>query len=363
MDVKETNLKILIVNAGNEFGGGKTHMIFLAQALRQVGHDAQMLVFEEGPVSISAEEKGIPWILVKQKSQTDFSVRNQVRDFINKNNFDVVHTHGARANLFINLVHKKITARWVTTVHSDPYVDFPNTVIGKIQTFLNINSIKKADKILLISQYIGDILADKGVSKNRMQEIFNAIIFDKQVSKTQKHRPMSMLMAERLEPVKDPFLVLKALTKIDFDYHLTIVGSGTLQDSMQEFIDKYNLSSKVTLAGYQKELADYYRQADLFVLSSYSEGFPTVLLEAANYGIPSITTDSGSSEKMVPENAGWVIKAHDLQNMVKSMNVAHEKWEHDELRQMGKNAYKYNSERYSAEQLAQVMLGVYKNND
>lgn len=356
-------MKILIVNAGNEFGGGKTHMIFLAQALIQLGHDAQLLVFEEGPVSISAAENEIPWTLIKQKSQKDFSIRNKVKNFINDNKFEVVHSHGPRANLFINLVHKNIAARWVTTVHSDPYVDFPNTIMGKIQTFLNIHSIKNADKILLISQYIGDILANKGISESKMQEIFNAIIFDKEVPSSTKHEPMMMLMAERLEPVKDPFLLLNALTQVDFDYHLIIIGSGSLQDSMQEFINEHNLNSKVELAGYQKNIKQYYQQSDLFVLSSYSEGFPTVLLEAANYGIPSITTDSGSSEKMVPEGTGWVIHSRDLQNMIKSLHAAHESWEQDKLREMGQKAYKYNSKQYSAEQLAQVMLGVYRDND
>lgn len=356
-------MKILIVNAGNEYGGGKTHMIFLAQALRQQGHDAQIMVFEEGPVSIGAQDAGVPWNLIKQKSQKDFSILKKLKNFINENNFEVVHTHGARANLFVNLVHKKINARWVTTVHSDPYVDFPNGLMGKIQTSLNIWSIKQADKILLISGYIGDILAKKGVKQTQMLEIFNAIIFDDEMPKTVRHEPMKMMMAERLEPVKDPFLALKALKELSFDYEMHIVGSGTLEEEMQKYIDENGLSKKVFLEGYHKNVAPFYKNSDLFVLSSYSEGFPTVLMEAANYGLPSLTTDSGSSAKMVPEGTGWVIKSHDLKAMISSMNLAYEKWQNDELRSMGQAAFKYNSKNYSSQQLATVMLGEYRDDN
>lgn len=356
-------MKILIVNAGNEFGGGKTHMLFLAQALRQQGHDAQILVFEEGPVSIGAQDAGIPWNIIKQKSQKDFSILKKLKNFINDSNFEVVHTHGARANLFINLVHKKINARWVTTVHSDPYVDFSDSIMGKLQTSLNIWSIKKADKIFLISGYIGDILADKGVPRKQMLEIFNAIIFDEESPKTKRHEPMKMMMAERLEPVKDPFLALNALKELDFDYEMHIVGSGTLENKMQQYIDDNSLNNKIFLEGYHKDVTPFYKNSDLFVLSSYSEGFPTVLMEAANYGIPSLTTDSGSSAKMVPEGTGWVIKSHDLEAMIASMKLAHEKWEQDELRSMGQKAFKYNSENYSSQQLAAVMLGEYRDDN
>ena len=80
------------------------------------------------------------------------------------------------------------------------------------------------------------------------------------------------------------------------DLHLLLVGDGPLRASLQDDVRRRRLDDRVTFAGSKApaELPDWYRAADLFVLSSWSEGLPNVLREAVACGRPFVSTDVGS---------------------------------------------------------------------
>ncbi|TXT25614.1 MAG: group 1 glycosyl transferase, partial [Planctomycetota bacterium] len=80
------------------------------------------------------------------------------------------------------------------------------------------------------------------------------------------------------------------------DLQLLLVGDGSLRASTQDDVRRRKLDDHVTFVGAKSpvELPDWYRAADLFVLSSWSEGLPNVLREAVACGRPFVSTDVGS---------------------------------------------------------------------
>ena len=80
------------------------------------------------------------------------------------------------------------------------------------------------------------------------------------------------------------------------DLQLLLVGDGPLRSSVQDDVRRRGLGDHVTFVGSKSpaELPDWYRAADLFVLSSRSEGLPNVLREAVACGRPFVSTDVGS---------------------------------------------------------------------
>ena len=79
-------------------------------------------------------------------------------------------------------------------------------------------------------------------------------------------------------------------------YSLVIIGGGLLQESLQERINSLNMSNFIHLLGRKNrdDLIDLYNQSEIFVLSSISEGFPKVLLEAISCGCGIVSTDVGA---------------------------------------------------------------------
>jgi glycosyltransferase involved in cell wall biosynthesis len=104
-----------------------------------------------------------------------------------------------------------------------------------------------------------------------------------------------MLCVGRLVPAKGQHILLEAcilLKKEGVRFQLTFVGDGPDRDSLEQFSALAGLNDMVTFTGAlgQDKVRDYYDKADLFVLASFAEGVPVVLMEAMAKEIPVIST-------------------------------------------------------------------------
>jgi glycosyltransferase involved in cell wall biosynthesis len=103
-----------------------------------------------------------------------------------------------------------------------------------------------------------------------------------------------ILFVGRLMVQKGIFELLDAMAQVRATTRcrLVIAGDGPARAEAQDRIAALGLTGSVALAGYLAgaDLDSAYRAADIFVLPSYSEGFPTVLLEAMSEGLPIVTT-------------------------------------------------------------------------
>lgn len=354
-------MKILQVNAGTESGGGRTILINLLKALKKQKIDTQLIVFEKGPVSDWTQKADIPTTIMNQEGRMDLRVAGRLRKFINDNHIDIVNTHGPRANFIMGLIHKHVAAKWIVTVHSDPFIDFANNTKGNFLTKLNTAAIKKADHLILITPRFKSVLMDLGIAENKMTPIFNAMEFSAECPQTVHHEIFSITNVARLMPVKNQKLLLQTLAKVDFNFQLRIVGDGELENELKNLAKKLDLEQKVEFVGFQDDTMPYYQAADIFVLTSNSEGFPLVLLEAANQGIPAISTDVGSCDWIVKDDTGWIVAPGNSSQLTKALTAAYEKWQQDQLRPMGQKFYQYCSQHFSSANLATALMKIYQN--
>jgi glycosyltransferase involved in cell wall biosynthesis len=122
-----------------------------------------------------------------------------------------------------------------------------------------------------------------------------------------------VLFVGRLIRAKGIFDLVRALPDVlaQTDCQVVIVGEGDHERELRDEIKRLHLEKHVTLTGYLTgpELIDRYREATIFVLpTSWDEGFPTVLAEAMDAGLPIVTTRlRGAADHLVPnENALFV---------------------------------------------------------
>jgi glycosyltransferase involved in cell wall biosynthesis len=105
----------------------------------------------------------------------------------------------------------------------------------------------------------------------------------------------TLLFVSRLIQEKGILDVVEALAIVRerVPAHLTVVGTGPDSPAVEERISALGLSEAATVAGYlsPSSVGELYRTADVFVLPTYwIEGFPTVIAEAMDAGLPIITT-------------------------------------------------------------------------
>lgn len=86
---------------------------------------------------------------------------------------------------------------------------------------------------------------------------------------------------------------------------LLILGDGPLKEHLSKTIDELGLKMYVDLVGYVKNPFKYYKNADVFVLSSYVEGLPNVLVEAMMCGCTPVATDCPTGPREVLQNGKY----------------------------------------------------------
>jgi glycosyltransferase involved in cell wall biosynthesis len=111
--------------------------------------------------------------------------------------------------------------------------------------------------------------------------------------------PLHVLSVGRIDPEKNPFLLVDALALLrerSPRWRLRIVGTGSLVEPLADRVRKLGLGPAVDLLGYVPNgpaLWDIYRSSRVFLLVSWTEGVPIVLLEAEAAGLPIVATDVG----------------------------------------------------------------------
>ncbi|SHE37255.1 glycosyltransferase family 4 protein [Clostridium fallax] len=146
------------------------------------------------------------------------------------------------------------------------------------------------------------------------------------------------------------------LSKRNSHWTLKIVGDGELKADISKMVKDYGLEDRVKLVPFDTNIKKYYKRASIFAMSSISEGFPMVLLEAMAEGLPCIAFNiKDCFEDMIKNNEnGFLIEPFNEEKYVESL----EKIINDEnkLKEFSLNAKK-NVEKYSLGNIA----GIWKN--
>lgn len=132
---------------------------------------------------------------------------------------------------------------------------------------------------------------------------------------------LELLCVGRLVPSKGQYILLAAvkhLVKYYPNIRLRFVGEGPDRQGLERAIASNRLGRWVTLEGSvnQDRIRDYYRQADIFVLPSFAEGIPVVLMEAMAIEIPCVSTVvAGIPELIRNEIDGILVPPSDDQEL------------------------------------------------
>ncbi|EAL3516942.1 glycosyltransferase family 4 protein [Campylobacter coli] len=140
------------------------------------------------------------------------------------------------------------------------------------------------------------------------------------------------------------------------DWTLTIVGDGELKTTIEQKIKAYELENSVILKPFTKEIEKEYLQTSIYVMTSYFESFGMVLIESANYSIPSISFDIHSGPKEIIENkkSGFLIEDGNLQEFADKICLL---MDNENLRkQMGQNAKEKIQNEFSKEIIMQKWI-------
>ncbi|EAH4572139.1 glycosyltransferase family 4 protein [Campylobacter sp. 2352 PW] len=137
------------------------------------------------------------------------------------------------------------------------------------------------------------------------------------------------------------------------EWTLTIVGEGEFKNTIENKIKEYKLENSIILKSFTKDIEKEYLQSSIYIMCSYWEGFGMVLVESANYAIPSIAfnVDTGPSDIIENGKSGYLIEDGNLQEFANKLCLL---MDDENLRkQMGQSAKENISHNFSKEKVMQ----------
>jgi glycosyltransferase involved in cell wall biosynthesis len=171
------------------------------------------------------------------------------------------------------------------------------------------------------------------------------------IKSNESNSPFKVLFVGRLVAQKNLFFLLKIASEIikkDQSIMFDIVGNGTLRQELEDECISLKIKNNVIFHGEiaNSDLPKFYQYADLFILTSYYEGFGRVIIEAGAYKLPVLSTKITGPEDIIQDRFnGYLFEINDWKGFVEIIILL--KNNPEKRTTMGLNNFNLVNERYS----------------
>jgi glycosyltransferase involved in cell wall biosynthesis len=196
---------------------------------------------------------------------------------------------------------------------------------GFFRKYITKKIIQKTKAIFVISDKLKYSMMSHGLLGN-YESINNTVdtsIFKPQDSTFNKNNELQLLhissLVNREKNIIGIIDIIGELVTKKINVKLTIIGSNEKEKKVyDQLINEKKLNEFIDFVGYKtpKEITEYMKISDLFLLFSNFEGMPNVILESLACGLPVISTDVGKVREMINSNMGIVLKDNTIEECV-----------------------------------------------
>jgi glycosyltransferase involved in cell wall biosynthesis len=234
------------------------------------------------------------------------SLLNTVRD----SKPDVLHSHGYKANILLGPLPRRMRGPMLATLHGWS-ANRSLTALG-LRERLDGWALRNVDAVVVVTRRMLELGPIRRVRRERVQVIENGIppLHERLADMTAAEvaavptvlvefmqQAPTYVAIGRLSPEKGFDLLLEAFatanTRNGGLHRLLIVGEGPERPKLERCIEKLGLRQNAHLPGFIEGADRFLEHAAGFVMSSYTEGMPLVLLEAMQWGPPILATSVG----------------------------------------------------------------------
>ena len=327
--VNETRVKLLIITPTLECGGSEKFVSLLCNYINTDKFLVCLVVVNNAKQFYQITNEAIE---VKDLKQTRilFSL-SAIKKVVKNFKPDIIFSTANHLNLYLAIFRNQFNKyiKFIAREASIVSITSKKAPMSALYELLIKKYYRRFNIIICQSAYMQqDLLTHYSIPVDKTMVIHNAtmeVTFNSIQAKQQEvKRVYKFITVARLSEEKgiERLIHIVGLLTIPFIYY--IIGEGNKRNELQKLIDDLQLQDKVFLIGQKNNPFIGMEDADLFLMGSYYEGFPNVLLEAGAHGIPVIAFNvpGGISEIITANENGLLVNNNDLIAFAAAINKA-----------------------------------------
>ena len=305
-------------------GGAERVVLTLAEELHKQTFDIEIILLEKDnfyeipeylKVTYLSNANGLENGFIKFLNL--FVLAFRLAKIVHLKNIRLVQSHMYRSN-FVNILAKYLGGNHKTQLVNHGMISHNRGrgLLGAINLGLVRLLYRHANQCILVSKamqkdlsiYIpnaNSTVINNPFDLNKIEELSNMKFFETEFvfSEHKKY----LICAGRLIKIKNFDVVIKSLNFLEDTVELILLGDGEEKESLMKLSFELGLTDRVHFLGNIKNPFQLIRKADIFILSSKTEGFPMVLIEAMVCEVPIISTHcvGGPSEIFDVDEFEW----------------------------------------------------------
>jgi glycosyltransferase involved in cell wall biosynthesis len=304
----------LHLDTARTWRGGQQQVLLTVLGLRARGHRAVLVAHPEGELHLRASE-GPDLVPLAPRNEIDLAAAWKLSRIIKDWAPEIVHAHDphavAMAALALSFGAPTPRPRLLASRRVDFHLQGHSFSRWKY---------RQVDGFIAASNAIRDVLLHDGIPAGRIEVVHDGI----DVGRIQRLEPIN-LHAEYWLPHGAPALVnvgalvghkgqrflidaMPLVMRRVPDARLVIFGEGELRPLLEKQVKHLSLDKHVLLPGFREDVLAVVKSADVFVMSSLTEGLGSAVLDAMAMALPVVGTLAGGiPEAVVPEQTGLLV--------------------------------------------------------
>jgi glycosyltransferase involved in cell wall biosynthesis len=314
---RDRTLTVCHIASGDLWAGAEVQVFNMVSSLhRKTDIEVFAITLNEGTLASNLRDTGVEVAVIDESSFSFPVILKKAASMLSPRKVDILHTHRYKENLLGTRLKKSCHIPFlVQTVHGMPEA-FTGFDRVKITLYRMVNEFITArffDRVIAVSEDIRSALSRR-IRRQKLAVIYNSVDIAAIKSSRSAHDVRAELgipanhaligSAGRMVPVKGYDIFIRAAEKIrkeNPDVHFVLIGDGAERPALEHQAQSRGLEDSLIFTGFRRDIHDLLGSLDVFVISSFHEGIPVVLLEAMALGRPIVTTAVGGVPEVVSD--------------------------------------------------------------
>lgn len=269
------------------------------------------------PLLAAARARDLNAIAIADRGGNPLRLVEEVLAVVDAHDIEVLHASDFRTSLVALLCRRRRRRlRVVATAHGW----IANTLRRRVFRFLDKFMLRQFDRVILVSHAMRELVPRWWLPDRRVVVMHNALVLESYgegvVGRARRAlasgRDVVLLNIGRLSPEKGQSMLIDALARLLPKWprlRLRFAGVGPLEAALRSQAASAGIADRVEFLGYVKDMPKLYEDCDLVVQSSFTEGLPNVILEAAFLRVPIVATAVGGTGEVVQHgHSAWLTR-------------------------------------------------------